>query len=126
MSGINIKPSMLSDAIAGVLAEYGEEVYIMTEEGLETAEKILIRNLKTNTPKKTGRLARSWKSSGKKYKLFRLVYNDTTVKMGKKDIPLINVLEYGKKHGKPFVKKTYDNSVEEMAKAVVETIKRGG
>lgn len=124
-ANLKIKVADLQDAIAGILRDYGDVVYEATEEGLDAAEKVLIKNLKAASPKKTGEFAKSWKSKGKKYKLVRIVGNTKTVPAKKgKEIPLANILEYSPVRGKPFIKDTYYASIEEMAAAVVAEIKK--
>lgn len=123
-SGINIGINDLQESINEILRDYGDVVYQATEEGLDAAQKILIKNLKSASPNKTGEFAKGWKGK-KKYKLRRYVGNTTTV-LGKKGekIALANILEYSTTRGKPFIKNTYQNSINEMATAVVTTIKR--
>ena len=120
-----ITPDQLSNAISDILAAYGDVVYIVTEEGLDKAEKVLIDNLKSATPKKTGKFAKAWKSKGKKYKLRRYVGNSTTVKGKSGEIPLANIFEYSTTRGKPCIKETFQKSIEPMAQAVVSEIKKG-
>ncbi len=124
-TSLEITPDMLDDAIADILEDYGDAIYQATEEGLTAAEKVLIKNLKIASPKKIGKFAKKWKGKGKKYKLRRYVGNSTMVKSGGKEIPLANILEYSTLHGKPFIRNTYANSVDEMAKAVMNEIKKG-
>lgn len=124
-TSLEITPDTLDSAIADILEEYGDVVYEATEEGLTAAEKVLINNLKVASPKKTGQFAKKWKGKGKKYKLRRYVGNTTMVKSGGKEIPLANILEYSTEHGKPFIKHTYDSSVDEMARAAMDEIKKG-
>ena len=126
---IKITPSDLQGAIMSMLEEYGDEVYIATEEGMDAAENVLIVELKAATPGSEPHrknLAKGWKGTKRKYKLARFVGNSVTVK-GKsgKDIPLTNVLEYSTEHGKPFIKKTFESSIERMAAAAVAEIKKG-
>lgn len=121
----SVKVGGLDEAIASILAEYGDIVYQATEEGLAAAEKVLIRNLKSASPKKTGDFAKSWKGTGKKYKLLRFVGNTKTVegrRAGK--IALANIFEYSTTRGKPFIKETHERSIKEMAAAVVAEIKK--
>jgi hypothetical protein len=123
-SGLNIGIDDLQDSINEILRDYGDVVYQATEEGLDAAQKVLIKNLKSESPKKTGEFAKGWKGQ-KKYRLRRYVGNTTTV-LGKKGekIALANIIEYSTTRGKPFIKSTYQNSINEMATAVVNTIKR--
>lgn len=115
----------LEVAIADILREYGDVVYQATEEGLTAAEKVLINNLKASSPKDKGEYAKSWKGKGKKYKLRRYVGNTKTVPGKSGEIPLSNILEYSSKsphQGK--IKQTYEESINEMAAAVVAEIKK--
>lgn len=115
----------LEVAIADILREYGDVVYQATEEGLTAAEKVLINNLKANSPKDKGEYAKSWKGKGKKYKLRRYVGNTKTVQGKSGEIPLSNILEYSSKsphQGK--IKRTYEESINEMAAAMVAEIKK--
>jgi hypothetical protein len=115
----------LEVAIADILREYGDVVYQATEEGLTAAEKVLINNLKANSPKDKGEYAKSWKGKGKKYKLRRYVGNTKTVQGKSGEIPLSNILEYSSKsphQGK--IKQTYEESINEMAAAMVAEIKK--
>jgi hypothetical protein len=116
----------LEIAIADILRDYGDVVYQATEEGLTAAEKVLIKNLKANSPKDKGEYAKSWKGKGKKYKLQRYVGNTKTVEGKSSDsIPLSNILEYSSKSPhQGLVKRVYDSSIDEMANAIVSTIKQ--
>ena len=121
-----ITPEQLSDAISEILEGYGDVVYTVTEEGLDKAEKVLIDNLKTASPKRTGKFVKNWKSKGRKYKLRRYVGNTTIVKSDKSgDIALANIFEYSTTRGRPFIKETFESSVPAMAQAVVNEIKKG-
>lgn len=124
-TSVELTPDKFDRAIAEILKEFGDVVYKATEEGLDAAEDILIKNLKAATPKRTGKFAKAWKGKGRKYTLRRYVGNSTVVKGKSGDIALANIFEYSTTRGRPFIKDTFDNSVEEMARAVVNEIKRG-
>lgn len=121
-SGIRVDG--FQEAVKEILREYGDVVYQATEEGLDAAEKVLISNLKGATPKKSGKFAMSWKSTGRKYKLVRFVGNTTTVEGKSEDISLANIFEYSTTRGRPFIKNTFESSINEMAAAVVAEIKK--
>lgn len=131
---VKIKPSDLQSTVEAMLREHGDKVYVATGEGLAAAEKVLIENLKAATPVmnpekapkgyKDKKLRNGWRSTGKKYRLMRFVGNKVTVQYKGKDSPLTSILEYSEKHGHPFIKKTFDESVNAMAQAVVNTIKK--
>lgn len=117
----------LAVSIEELLDDYSDEIYFATEEGLEAAEKILIKNLKEASPEgKTGDFAKSWKGKGKKYKLRRYVGNTKMVDGKKGSIPLSNILEYSTVRGKPFIKDTYEKSIPEMRDAIIKNIERKG
>jgi hypothetical protein len=120
-----VKVGGFQEAVMEALSEYGDLVYQATEEGLAAAEKVLVRNLKATSPKKSGEFAKSWKGTGKKYKLVRFVGNSTAVTNNSgEEIALANIFEYSIIRGKPFIKKTFESSIDEMAAAVVAEIKK--
>jgi hypothetical protein len=121
---IRVDTKTLQGAVEEILREYGDVVYNATNEGLGAAEKVLVENLKAASPRKTGKFAKAWKGSGKKYKLMRFVGNTTTVNGKKGEVPLSNILEFSTTRGKPFIGKTYAASVEAMATAVIAEIKK--
>lgn len=123
---MNINIDDLAVSIEELLDDYSDEIYFATEEGLEAAEKILIKNLKEASPKDTREFAKSWKGKGKKYKLRRYVGNTKMVDGKKGTIPLSNILEYSTVRGKPFIKDTYEKSIPEMRDAIIKNIERKG
>lgn len=116
----------LEIAIEDILDNYSDDIYFLTEEGLNEAEKVLIDNLKTASPKDSGEFAKAWKGKGKKYKLRRYVGNTKMVQGKKGPIPLSNILEYSTIHGKPFIRRTYEQSIPAMREAIIKTIERKG
>lgn len=122
----SIKVPNFADAISDILDDYMDSVYDATEEGLAAAEKVLVGELKKATPEKTGKFAKGWRGTGRKYKLMRFVGNEVTVK-GKngKEISLANIFEYSVIRGRPFIKATYENSLDKMYTAAVAAIKKG-
>lgn len=115
-------------AIADILKEYGDVVFKATDEALGAGEKVLIKKLKSSSPK--GKDApgykKGWKGKGKKYKLKRYVGNTKVVKGKKSDtIPLSNILEYGtKSKHQGLIKRTYESSVNEIASAIINEVKK--
>ena len=117
--------SNLEDAIGDILKEYGDVVFRATENGLSAGEKVLIKNLKANSPSGSGGYKKAWKSKGKRYKLKRFVGNTKKVKGKDGEIPLSNILEYStKSKHQGLIKKTYESSVNEIAQAIVDEIKK--
>lgn len=119
-----VKVSHFQEAIEEALSEYGDIVYEAMEDGLSAAEKVLIKRLKSATPKKTGKFRKGWKGTGRKYKLLRFVGNSTTVEGESGDIALANIFEYSTTRGNPFIKTTFLKSVDEMVDAAVAEIKK--
>lgn len=115
----------LEVAIADILKDYGDIIYQATEEGLDVAEKVLIKNLEVSSPRLSGKYSKSWKGKKKKHKLKRYVGNTKMVKGRQGEIPLSNILEYStKSKHQGLIKRTYEKSIDEMAKAVVNEIKK--
>lgn len=121
----HVGPKDLQTAVAGVLKEFSEDVYRSTEEGLDAAEKVLIENLKAASPRKSGKFAKRWKSTGKKYKLSRYVHNTTMVpgKHGNGEVPLSSILEYSPERGSPFIAEVFEQSIEAMGQAIISKLK---
>ena len=124
---MKIRAEDLQAEIEKTLNEYKDLVYVVTEEGLSAAEKVLISNLKNDSPAgETKEYKKSWKGTGKKYKLLRFVGNTKTIKAKKRgEIPLSNVLEYSpKSKHRSRIKQTYNESIDQMTAAAISTIKR--
>lgn len=117
--------NLIDKAIGDILEEYADLTFKVTDKSLDAGAKVLIKNLKAASPKDSGEFAKSWKQ-GKKYKLKRYVGNTRMVNGKKGEVPLSNILEYstGKK-ARPFIKRTHENSVNEIANAIIEEVKRG-
>lgn len=129
-----VSPEKLEDAIRDILQDYSDVVFNATEEGLAAGEKVLIKNLKEASPSMKNppegyvrkNFIKNWKGTGKKYKLVKFVGNTTIVESKGRNIPLSNIFEYSTtNHAKPFIKKTYESSIDEIAQAIVSEIKKG-
>ena len=123
----------LEQEVEKILEEYIGEIEEAAEDGMAAAEKVLIKRLAAASPKGiTKQYRKSWKGSGDQYKLFRFVGNTKAVKGGKKkrgrkrgsQLPLSDILEYSTVRGHPFIKRTFENSVDEMVNAMTEAMKR--
>lgn len=129
-----ISPDALGDAIAEALREYGDVVYQATEEGLTAGAYVLKDELRAATPNiknpprgySKKNFGKRWKVIGEgKYKLQRYVGNSTVVSSKEGDpISLANIFEYSTTRGHPFVKDTFENSINKIAAAVVAEIKK--
>lgn len=126
MASTEVKIEDLEGAIREILGDYEDVIFNATEEGLSAGEKILIKRLKEASPKDIPEYYKKWKGTKKKYKLRRFVGNTKTVKGAKSDtIPLSNVLEYSSKSPhQGLIKNTYEKSINEIASAIINEIKK--
>ena len=109
----------LAQELKNILSEYSDELNQQKEIALDKAADFLVDQLRSETPINTGRTRNSW-SRTTKYKGVRYIGNSATTNRGKnKEIPITNLLEFGK-NGKPFIRRTFDNSKNE----IIEIIKR--
>ena len=122
-----IESSGIAVTIEDILEEYADQIVLTTDEALDAAQKVLIDNLKAQSPQDSGDYAKSWKSKGKKYKLRRYIGNTKMVKgKGGNELPLSNVLEYADKSPhKGHVKRIYEASYNDMMRAAEKKIEEG-
>ena len=121
--------NLIDKAIGDILEEYADLTFKVTDKSLDAGAKVLIKNLKANSPDGeslgANKFKNSWKQ-GKKYKLKRYVGNTKMVKGKKGEVALSNIFEYSTgKNARPFIKRTHENSVNEIANAIIEEVKRG-
>ena len=117
------KIDSLADEITKALREYSDNVFSATEEGLNQAQRYLIRQLRNATPKDTGEFRKGWIGTGKKYKGIRLIGNTKTVKGKKgKEVPLSNIFEFSTTRGKPFIRKTRESAENEIVNILFKKI----
>lgn len=100
----------IGDEIKKALSEYSQEVSENVEAGLDEASDFLVSELENSTPVKTGKTRDSWERSTK-YKGVRYINNSALTEEG---IPIVNILEYSSDHGSPFVKDTFDKSINDI------------
>lgn len=86
-----------------ILDEIDKEQFAAKERGLDKAADYFVQKLEAATPVDTGETARAWVRTDK-YTSVRYVNN---TKLNSQNIPVVNLLEFGKK-GKPFVRKTFE------------------
>lgn len=126
MASIPVVTENFQTAVNDILRQYGDLVFEANEKGLDAAQKVLIQELKKESPRRVPsktNFYKNWKAK-KKYKGARYVGNTTMVKdKSGKEIPLSNILEYSVVRGKPFIKKTYNVSIPKMADAYVRVVK---
>lgn len=102
------------------LNKFSDNVKVNLEKALDEASDYVMEQLKNNTPVKTGKTKESWERSTK-YKGVRYINNTS---LNKNDIPIINLLEFGKK-GKPFARKTFDACIPQVENIFKNNIEKG-
>lgn len=108
----------LSKFIQGVEKEVGDNLNV----GLEKATDYLADELEKKTPVDTGVTKHSWKKQ-MKYRNVKYINNTATNKQG---IPIVNILEFSKNRGNPFVRKTLRASDNEIREIIINEIEKGG
>lgn len=116
----NIAISELSDAIDEAIGEIAEELYEEVDRGLDKAARHMERALQQATPVDTGETRETWETDFK-YKNVRYINNTHVNENG---IPVVNLLEYGKK-GHPFIRKTVQNEQEKIIEIIKGEIENG-
>ena len=90
---------------------------------IDKASDELINQLKLNSPRKTGNYPENWTKSSYNKKVF--IGNTTNVNgRNKKQIPLINILEYSTKHGKPHVQKIFENNLTKLENIIISELEK--
>lgn len=120
---VKIKTDGIELALEDILKNYQDLLTSATEEGLDDAAEIFLKNAESMSPRRTGDYARSWAVKEKKYRLRRYVGNTKAVKGKKSDaVPLINVLEYSAVRGRKHVQKIFNASLNGMVEAIAKKI----
>lgn len=89
-------------------------------EGLEEATDYLADKLQAETPVDTGVTKDSWIKQ-KKYRNVKYINNSATNKQG---YPIINVLEYSKTKGKPFVRKVVAREKGNIERIIISRMEK--
>ncbi len=90
---------------------------------IDKASDELISQLKLNSPRKTGNYSENWTKSSYNKKVF--IGNSTMVNgRNKKQIPLINILEYSTKHGKTHVQKIFENNLTKLENIIISELEK--
>lgn len=112
------------DLISDYLGEIAKEVGASVNKGLENATDYLVEELKATTPvgtnpERAGTTKNAWVAE-KKYNNVKYINNTA---LNDRDMPIVNLLEFGKK-GKPFVRRTLDKSRNEIERLIKEELEK--
>lgn len=108
--------AFLGKFIEDVQKEVGDTL----NEGLEEATDYLADKLQAETPVDTGVTKASWIKQ-KKYRNVKYINNSATNKQG---YPIINVLEYSKTKGKPFVRKVVAREKGNIERIIISRMEK--
>ena len=115
----------LAEELKDILNEYSQELFESKEQALDKASDYLVEKLEQASPVRTGEFQQSWVRTTK-YKGVRYVGNSA---VGGKNqygynIPLSNLIEFSSK-GKPFIRRTFEESKDEIIKIIKGEIENG-
>ena len=102
-----------------ILDEIDKKQFAAKERGLDKAADYFVDKLKAATPVDTGETAKSWTRTDK-YTSVRYINN---TRLNKQRIPVVNLLEFGKK-GKPFVRKTFEAEKSNIINIITGELKK--
>lgn len=115
----------LAEELKDILNEYSQELFESKEQALDKASDYLMGKLEQASPVRTGEFQQSWVRTTK-YKGVRYVGNSA---VGGKNqygynIPLSNLIEFSSK-GKPFIRRTFEESKDEIIIIIKGEIENG-
>jgi len=108
--------AFLGKFIQDVQKEVGDTL----NEGLEEATDYLADKLQAETPVDTGVTKNSWIKQ-MKYRNVKYINNTATNKQG---YPIINVLEYSKTKGKPFVRRVVSRERKNIERIILQKMEK--
>lgn len=108
--------AFLGKFIQDVQKEVGDTL----NEGLEEATDYLADKLQAETPVDTGVTKASWIKQ-MKYRNVKYINNTATNKQG---YPIINVLEYSKTKGKPFVRRVVSRERKNIERIILQKMEK--
>ena len=108
--------AFLGKFIQDVQKEVGDTL----NEGLEEATEYLADKLQAETPVDTGVTKNSWVKQ-MKYRNVKYINNTATNKQG---YPIINVLEYSKTKGKPFVRRVVSRERKNIERIILQKMEK--
>ena len=108
------------DFLGKFIQDVQKEVGDTLNEGLEEATDYLADKLQAKTPVKTGVTKNSWVKQ-MKYRNVKYINNTATNKQG---YPIINVLEYSKTKGKPFVRRVVSRERKNIERIILQKMEK--
>lgn len=108
--------AFLGKFIQDVQKEVGDTL----NEGLEEATDYLADKLQAETPVDTGVTKNSWIKQ-MKYRNVKYINNTATNKQG---YPIINVLEYSKTRGRPFVRRVVSRERKNIERIILQKMEK--
>lgn len=118
--------NFIGDELKLILQKIKQEVSEKREKALNEASIYLKQKFEEATWVKSGKLKASWILNDK-YKNVRYIYNIDILPAGDGNpfggVPKLNLVEYSKIHGKPFVRKTFDANVYSLEKIMEKVLK---
>lgn len=108
------------DFLGKFIQDVQKEVGDTLNEGLEEATDYLADKLQAKTPVKTGVTKNSWVKQ-MKYRNVKYINNSAT---NKKGYPIINVLEYSKTRGKPFVRRVVSRERKNIERIILQKMEK--
>lgn len=108
------------DFLGKFIEDVQKEVGDTLNEGLEEATDYLADKLQAKTPVDTGVTKASWVKTTK-YRNVKYINNTATNKQGD---PIINVLEYSKTKGKPFVRRVVSRERKNIERIILQKMEK--
>ena len=124
---VKIQADQLANAIGKALVEYQDATFDSLKKSVDKAAKDAVRDLKAESPKRTGAYAKDWaqkkQPQTKKYAYAKVVYN-------KKHYRLTHLLEKGHKKvnggmvdARPHIAKVEAEAIADLVKEIKKGIK---
>lgn len=113
----------LGKELNSYLKEIRQELVEEREAALNEASEYLQGEFEKNTPIDTSKTKESWQREDK-YSGVRYIFNTATSKDKGGIVPRLNIIEFSTKHGKPFVRRTFDNSREKIEQIILKNLKK--
>lgn len=108
------------DFLSEFLKDVSSEVQADLNVGLDKATEFLAKELERETPVKTGKTKEAWVKQ-LKYRNVKYINNTAVDENG---IPILNILEFAKTTGKPFVRKLLKSKESDMRSIILAEMQK--